>query len=46
MRKKWIIALASLIFSALLTPLNAADDQPDYSDTYVPQRRKSITNSL
>jgi len=37
MRKKWIIALTSLIFSALLTPLNAADDQPDYSDTYVPQ---------
>ena len=37
MRKKWIITLASLIFSALLTPLNAADDQPDYLDPYVPQ---------
>jgi hypothetical protein len=37
MRKKWIIALTSLIFSALLTPLNAADDKPDFADAYVPQ---------
>jgi hypothetical protein len=37
MRKKWIIALTSLIFTALLTPLNAADDKPDYADPYVPQ---------
>jgi hypothetical protein len=37
MRNKWIIALTSLIFSALLTPLNAADDKPDFADPYVPQ---------
>jgi len=37
MRKKWIITLSVLILSTLLTPLNAADDKPDYSDIYVPQ---------
>ena len=37
MRKKWIIAFASLIFTSLVTPVNAADDKPDYSDNYVPQ---------
>ena len=37
MRKKWIFTLTALILSSLLTPLNAADDKPDYSDTYVPQ---------
>jgi len=26
-----------MIFSALLTPLNAADDKPDFADPYVPQ---------
>jgi hypothetical protein len=37
MRKKWIFTLTALILSSLLTPLNAADDKPDYSDPYVPQ---------
>ena len=37
MRKKWILTLTALILSSLLTPLNAADDKPDYSDPYVPQ---------
>ena len=37
MRKKWIIALSVLALTSLITPLSAADDKPDYSDTYVPQ---------
>ena len=37
MRKKWIFALTALILSSLLTPLNAADDKPDFADAYVPQ---------
>lgn len=37
MRKTTIALLIALIVTALISPVNAAEDKPEYSDNYVPQ---------